>query len=399
MPIQQKSLSMPETEAISNAEILRIDDELWEQLIELTDGAAALCYQCGVCTASCPWGLVRQRPLTVRTLMHQAQLGLKDENGSLWLCTTCAQCEVYCPRGVNIADVFRSLRTVAWENRYPEAGLPALLWSIFWNNNPWSQPPNQRAQWAANLNIPIFNPEEHELLLYIGCTSSYDQRAQKIASALVHLLRAGGVEFGYLGEEEPCCGESVLSVGHKHYFAEVAARTAQVFRERGVTNLVTISPHCYDVFRNHYDINSGDFQPLHYTQYLASLVTEGRLNFERSLDARITFQDPCYLGRVNSEYEAPRLILDSIPGVELVEMESSAQDGLCCGGGGGRMWLETPLGERFSDLRVDQAVQTGAAMLGTACPFCVACLEDSLKGKNIEQIEVCDIAEIAARAI
>lgn len=390
---------MPEIEGVPSEEILRIDDELWEQLIELTDGAAALCYQCGVCTASCPWGLVRQQPLSVRALLHQAQLGLKGNNGSLWLCTTCAQCEAYCPRGVNITDVFRSLRTVAWEHHHPEVGLPSLLWSIFWNNNPWSQPPNQRVQWAGNLNIPIFNPHKHELLLYIGCTSSYDQRSQKIATALVHLLRAAGVEFGYLGEEEPCCGESVLSVGHKPYFTEVAAHTAEVFQERGVTNLVTISPHCYDVFRNHYPSYSPDFRPLHYTQYLAGLITEGRLGFERSQNVRITFQDPCYLGRINTEYAAPRQILNSIPGVELVEMESSAQDGLCCGGGGGRMWLETPLGERFSDLRVEQAFQTGAAVLGTACPFCVTCLEDSLKGSGNKGLEVCDVAEIAARAL
>jgi Fe-S oxidoreductase len=388
-----------ELEGVSSENILRIDDELWEQLIELTDGAAALCYQCGVCTASCPWGLVRQKPLSVRTLLHQAQLGLQGENGSLWLCTTCAQCEAYCPRGVNIPDVFRSLRTVAWDNRSPEEGLPSLLWSLFWNNNPWSQPPNQRAQWATNLEIPIYNPDEHELLLYIGCTASYDQRAQKIATALVKLLRAGGVEFGYLGEEEPCCGESALSVGHKPYYAEIAAQTAQVFQDRRVAKLVTISPHCYDVFRNHYPTFSSEFQPAHYTQSLASLVAEGRLNFYGSLDVRVTFQDPCYLGRINTEYGAARQILNSIPGVELVEMESVAQDGLCCGGGGGRMWLETPLGERFSDLRVDQALQTGAAVLGTACPFCITCLEDSLKGKNIEQIEVCDIAELAVRAL
>lgn len=390
---------MADFEQATDEEVLLIDDELWEQLIELTDGAAALCFQCGVCTAICPWGLVRQKPLSVRTLMRQAQLGLQEKNGSLWLCTNCAQCEAYCPRGVNIVDVFRSLRTVAWENRNPEKGLPSLMWSIFWNDNPWSQPPTQRALWANNLDIPIFNPQEHEVMLYIGCTSSYDQRAQKIASALVHILRGAGVEFGFLGEEEPCCGEAVLSVGHKHYFEEVAAKTAQVFQERGVTRLVTISPHCYDVFRNHYPPFSNGFQPLHYTQYLFNLISEGRLQFMKPLDLQVTFQDPCYLGRINQEYQAPREILKSIPGVELVEMENSAEDALCCGGGGGRMWLETPIGERFSDLRVEQAVQTGADILAAACPFCVACLEDSLKVRKTENFEVRDIAEIAARAL
>jgi Fe-S oxidoreductase len=384
---------------VSGEEVPIIDDQLWEQLVELTNGAVALCYQCGVCTATCPWGLVRQQPLSVRTLMRQAQLGLQSENGSLWLCTTCAQCEAYCPRGVNIADVFRSLRTVAWEKRHPEKGLPTLLWSIFWNNNPWSQPPTQRARWASKLNIPIFNPDEHEVLLYVGCTCSYDQRAQKIAAALVHVLRAAGVEFGFLGEEEPCCGEAALSVGHKDYFAEVAAHTMQVFLARGVTQLVTISPHCYDVFRNHYPLEVDEFQPHHYTQYLSYLMAEGRLALAQPVDLRVTFQDPCYLGRINGEFQAPRQILQSIPGIQLVEMEHNAEDSLCCGGGGGRMWLETPPGERFSDLRVEQAVRTEAEMLVTACPFCITCLEDSLKAQKRTPIEVRDIAEIAVMAV
>jgi Fe-S oxidoreductase len=331
--------------------------------------------------------------------MRQAQLGLQGENGSLWLCTTCAQCEAYCPRGVNIADVFRSLRTVAWGNRKPESGLPSMLWSIFWNNNPWSQPPTQRALWASKLNLPIFNGREHKVLLYIGCTPSYDQRAQKIAVALVRLLRRAGVEFGILGDEEPCCGEAVLSVGHKHYFAEVAAQTTKIFKDWDVSQLVTISPHCYDVFRNHYPSHAGEFQPLHYTQYLSKLIAEGRLKLEQPLDLKVTFQDPCYLGRINGEYNAPRQTLGSIPGIELIEMENTSTDGLCCGGGGGRMWLETPLGERFSDLRVEQAVNTGADLLATACPFCITCLEDSLKARKGAPIEVLDIAEIAARAL
>jgi Fe-S oxidoreductase len=300
---------------------------------------------------------------------------------------------------VNIADVFRGLRTVAWDNHNPEKGLPSLLWSIYWNNNPWTQPPNQRAQWAASLNIPIFNPQEHEALLYVGCTSSYDRRGQKIAAALVQLLRSAGVEFGFLGDEEPCCGEAVLSVGHQHYFEEVAAQTAQVFNEQGVSKLVTISPHCFDVFKNHYPATMEGIQPQHYTQYLAELVEEGRLRFEQAFAERVTFQDPCYLGRINNEYDAPRSLLAVIPEVELVEMEQTAEDGLCCGGGGGRMWLETPLGERFSDLRVEQAVQTGASVLAAACPFCITCLEDSLKAHPAENLVVRDIAEIAAKSL
>lgn len=376
-----------------------IDDAHWERLVSLTGGEAALCYQCGVCTALCPWGLVRDEALSVRGYMRRLQLGLDDGNEDLWLCTTCAQCEMGCPRGIHVADMFRALRSTAWERNDVVSGLPSLLWSLYWNDNPWSQPPSQRALWAADLELPIFDPQEHEILLYIGCTSSYDRRAQKIGRALVRVLRAAGVRFGWLGVEEPCCGEAALSVGHKSYFEEIAARTAKNFQERGVKRLVAISPHCYDVFKNHYPSNSADFQPLHYTQLLAELVEEKRLQFNRPLEGRMTFQDPCYLGRHNNEYRAPRHVLSTIPGVELVEMTNSSETALCCGGGGGRMWLETAPGERFSDLRVKGAVNTGAAYLATACPFCIVCLEDSAKGMKLENLQVMDVAEIVDLAL
>lgn len=380
---------------------LVIDDELWEELLELTDGAAALCYQCGVCTATCPWGLVKQEPLSVRAFMRRAQAGIEDKNESLWLCTTCAQCEAYCPRGVEIVDVFRGMRYIAWKQRTALKGLPSLLWSVYWNNNPWSQPPSHRSQWAKNLDIPIFDPREHEVLYYVGCTASYDRRAQKIALSLVEVLRAAGVRFGFLGDDEPCCGESVLNVGHKPYFQEIAAHTSQVFQDYGVTKLVTLSPHCYDVFKNHYPrfVGQDGILPYHYTQYLDQLVAEGRLKFDRPLDMRVTFQDPCYLARHNAEHDAPRRLLSAIPGIEFVEMLNCGVDGLCCGGGGGRMWMETEAGERFSDLRVQDAVQTRAAVLSTACPFCIVCLEDSIKALKVEDLEVLDVVEIAAMAL
>lgn len=386
---------------MSQHEGILIDHVIWERLIELTDGAAALCFQCGVCTATCPWGEIKEKPLSVRAFMRQAQLGFRNGNEELWLCTTCAQCEAYCPRGVNISDVFRGLRTIAWEQRTTMEGLPSLLWSVYWNNNPWAQPPSQRSGWTKGLDIPSFDPLKHEVLLYVGCTSSYDRRAQSIARALVKLLQAAGVTFGYLGDDEPCCGESVLSVGHKPYFQEIAQSTLAVFQNRGINDLVTVSPHCYDVFKNHYPImeNGNRITPYHYTEYLKGLIDDDRLGFTKQMNFKVTFQDPCYLGRHNNVYQAPREILTAIPEVELVEMDNHGLDGLCCGGGGGRMWLETPVGERFSDLRVKQAAQTEANYLVTACPFCAVCLEDSAKMKNGKSLQVLDVAEIAAMAI
>jgi Fe-S oxidoreductase len=378
---------------------LVIDDRTWEKLIELTDGAAAVCFQCGVCTACCPWGLVKAETISVRAFIRQAQLGIKNGNDDLWLCTTCSQCETYCPRGVAIADVFRGLRYLAWEQNQAHSGLPTLLWSVYWNNNPWEQPPSQRTAWAKDLSPPKFDPSQHELLYYVGCTASYDNRAQKVARALVEIFNAAEVPFGTLGEDEPCSGEEVLSVGHKPYFHEIAEKAGQVFEQHQVTRLVTSDPHSYDAFKQHYP---RAIQPLHYTQYLAQLVDQGRLDLKSvaaDFKAKVTYHDPCYLSRHNHETEAPRRVLEALPGVTLVEMENTGVDTLCCGGGGGRMWLETEAGERFSDLRVAEALDTGADILVTACPYCIACIEDSVKGQGIKDLAVLDLAEVVAMAM
>ena len=384
---------------LENTQPILLDDDLWEELMEVTQGAISPCYQCGVCTATCPWGIVREQVFSVRSLIRNAQLGLMEGFDDLWTCTSCAQCEATCPRGVPIVEVIRGLRYLLWKRRNLLEGLPSALWSIFWNNNPWAQPPSHRAQWAKNIDLPYFEPSQHEILLYIGCTPSYDRRAQQIAYALVKILHQSEVAFGILGEDEPCCGEAVLSLGHRPYFEELAEKSSQIFQEKGVSKLVTISPHCYDVFSNHYPKIEPGFEPLHYTQFLSGLLHEGKLEFTRSVDQKITFHDPCYLGRWNQEYEAPRRILETIPGMTMVEMERYGPDALCCGGGGGRMWMETPIGERFSDLRVKEAKATGASTIATSCPYCIACLEDSIKAQKIENLKVLDIAEIAVKAL
>lgn len=390
---------MSQTDQLSAEEAIVVDDDLWEELIALTGGTASACFQCGVCTAICPWGLVKEKTVSVRTLMHEAQLGLSNANDDLWLCTSCAQCEAYCPRGVSIVEVIRGLRYLAWQRRNTPRGLPSVLWSVYWNNNPWSQPPSQRTLWAKNLDLPTYDAARHEILLYVGCTASYDQRVQRVARSVIRLLNAAGVRFGVLGDDEPCCGEAALNVGHKPYFQEIAQQTARVFREKGVTRLVTISPHCYDVFKSHYSKFNEFLTPIHYTQYLSTLVEDSRLRLTRPVELKVTYHDPCYLSRHNGEVQAPRRVLRAIPGVELVEMKHTGPDTLCCGGGGGRMWLETAAGERFSDIRVKEALATDASVLVTACPFCIVCLEDSVKSQRIQALTVMDVAELAAQAL
>jgi Fe-S oxidoreductase len=300
---------------------------------------------------------------------------------------------------VPVIDVIRGLRYLIWEQRATPEGTPSVLWSVYWNDNPWFQPPSQRSQWAKDLQIEAFDADRHELLFFVGCAASFDRRAQKISQALVRLFQAAEIPFGTLGDEEPCCGESVLSLGHRRYFKELAQETAALLEQRSVGTLVTTSPHCYDVFRNAYPRYSERFEALHYTHVLWDKIQRGELAFSQSAELKVTYQDPCLLGRRNGSYDAPRQILQSIPGLELREMAHSGREALCCGGGGGRMWMETPPDQRFGDLRVEEALETGADVIATACPYCVACLEDSIKAQKVDRLRVLDIAEIAAAHI
>jgi Fe-S oxidoreductase len=392
---------MSQLEPVSSQARIEINDEKWRLLGSLTGGAAAPCYQCGVCTAICPWSRLRGQTTSVRQMMRRAQLGLPGDGEELWLCTACGQCEASCPRGIDITRVIRGLRNLAWRERRTPTGLPAVLWSLYWNNNPWAQPPSSRALWAKDLDLPSFDPEVHEILLYVGCTASYDRRSQKIARAVVRLLEAARVSFGYLGEDEPCCGEAALSLGHQPFFSELAGRALDVFREKRVSHLVTISPHCFDSFKHHYPVyHSGDqvIQIRHYSQYLNQLIEDGRLKWGNTIEKRLTIHDPCILSRRDGETDILRTILKSIEGLAVVEMEHHGADALCCGGGGGRMFLETKAQERFADLRLDEALECQADIMATACPFCISCLEDSAKSSR-EKIEVLDLAEIAVMAL
>ena len=377
-------------------DVITLDDALSERIMEATNGAVAPCYQCGVCTATCPWGLLQDEPVNVRRLMHRAQLGIDQEDGAMWWCTTCRACEELCPRDVPIADVMLALRGMAWKDKQVPEGLSSVMWAMYWDGNPWRRPPSQRTAWCKGMEVPRFTPDT-EVLFYVGCTASFDTRSQKVARSIARVLDAAGVSFGTLGEDEPCCGDAAYGLGQHDYLRQIIDTNTRLFTEEGVRTIVTTSAHCYDMFANHYP-KDAQLQPMHYTQYFANLIEEGRLSFEKPFEAELTFHDPCYLGRANDVYDEPRKVLSAIPGVTLVEMERSRENALCCGGGGGRMWVDTKAGERFGDLRVADAAGTGANTLVTACPHCIACLEDSLKVAG-STMRVMDVAEVVAAAL
>ena len=358
------------------------------------------CFQCGVCTAACPWSLVQPGKNPVRRIIRAAQLGEIDAYESLWPCTTCAVCDTLCPRGVPVSSVIRALRYQGWLAREVPEGYPSILWSLYWNGNPLQQPPSLRGRWAEKLDIPEFAPDRHEIMYYVGCTVSYDGRAQKVAKALLRLFEAAGVRYGILADE-PCCGEAALSLGHRPYYEDLVGDAFRKFRERGVKRLVTTSPHCYDAFLQA-DPEANADAPIHvshYTEFLDALVRDQRLSFRKSLDLTVTYHDPCYLGRHHREFDAPRRVLGAIPGVKPVEMAHAGPDAICCGGGGGGMWQDVPPDERMANVRVLEALDTGAQVIVTSCPYCITCLEDGLKALKKAEVKVLDLAEIAAMAL
>jgi len=223
---------------------------------------------------------------------------------------------------------------------------------------------------------------------------------KKVAKATANILNLAGVDFGILGPKENCCGESIRKTGDEELFKRLAKENIKTFIDNGVKKILVSSPHCYHTFKNEYPEFRVNFDVVHISQYLFELVNEGRLQLKKDYRKKVTYHDPCYLGRHNGIYDEPRGVLKKIPGLELNEMVESSSDSLCCGGGGGRVWMETQKGERFSDLRIEQALGVGAEVLATSCPYCITMLEDSRVTMDVtEKIEVKDITEIIQEVI
>lgn len=359
-----------------------------------------LCYQCATCTASCPWSFVA--PLNMRELIHLAQLGLDGyESEELWKCTTCGTCVERCPRGVGIITLVRSIRMMIGESGLIPPTLRGVLGSARGDGNPWKGDREDRNRWAARAGIEAFDAARHEYLLYACCMPSYDPRAKKSVLALARVLRAAGVSFGMLGSEESCCGESVRKIGSEQTFARLATDNSELFARRKARKLLVTSPHCFYTFKNEYPAHGAeDLEVVHAAQLLARLLEQGRLQPVKPQQATVAFHDPCYLGRHSEIFDAPRKVLAALPGVTCVELHRTRESSLCCGGGGGRMWMETEAGERFSDLRLPEALAVGADVLATACPYCVQMLEDSrLSLGHQDQIEVRELCELVADSL
>lgn len=355
------------------------------------------CIQCGTCTGSCP--VARKTNLNIRKYMREVatfgQLTQHSQN-EVWSCTTCSTCGVRCPKELNPYEFLIDIRSLAVEEGTIAPTIRDALESIFKNGNPWGRVRNKRSEWSQGINIKPMS-QETEILLYVGCTSAYDPRVQIVPKSMALLLEHAGVSFGVMGDEESCCGSEVYGMGEKGLFEFLVEENMKSFSKFGVKKVVTTCPHGYHVFKNRY--NQTAFETLHHTQFLAQLVSAGKLRLSKTAERRVVYHDPCFLGKQNGIYEEPRKAIECVPGVKLLEFDRNRARSVCCEGGGGRMWIDIP-GERLAETRVKDAAEIGADTLAVACPYCLLTFEDAVKTTGLEgKLQIMDVAELLSLAV
>jgi Fe-S oxidoreductase/nitrate reductase gamma subunit len=399
----------------------KLEDFSRGQLLDLD-----ACIRCGRCLENCPANL-SEKPLApkrnfddLRAHMEEKKALLQEKKtegedptpkpliggviseDTIWSCTTCMACETVCPAYIPTLDKIIEMRRnlVLMESRFP-AEVQLVFKNMENNSNPWGIGRGLRAEWAQGLEVKKYSEEKDpEFLFWVGCAGSFDERNKKVSTALVKILKAAGIRFGILGTEEECCGDSARRIGNEYLFYTLAHTNIEILKSHQIKRILTICPHCFHTLKNEYAQFGADYQVIHYTQLLAELLAQGKLKLNKPIDQVITYHDSCYLGRGNQVYEAPRTILNSIPGLKTVEMERNHNRSFCCGAGGGRMWMEEKIGTRINQMRTDQVLQTGAALLGTACPYCLTMLTDGIKEKNQEgKISVFDLSELISQSM
>jgi len=404
--------------------VTTINEFTWKQLLDLD-----ACTRCGRCQDQCP-AYLSEKPLTPKKLVQDLKNHLQNEGNillgkkgtaegeqgltplignaitpdELWSCTSCMACMEQCPVFVEqipkVVDLRRYL--VMMESSFPSE-VAGVFRNMEVNSNPWGIGLASRGDWAKPLNVPILSEVEDkdiDILYYVGCSGSFDDRNKKVAVAFVQVLQAAGVRFAILGAEEKCCGDSARRMGNEYLFQQLAQDNIEAMKKYGVTKVVTTCPHGYNIIKNEYPQLGGTFEVYHHSEFLARLIAEGRLPLVNPVEQRITYHDSCYLGRYNGLYSEPRTVINSIGGAGLVEMERTGERSFCCGAGGGRMWMEEHLGKRINHLRFEDALKTKAGTIGTACPFCLTMLDDATKDKEMEEsIAVQDITELIVQAL
>ncbi len=401
-----------------------IEEFTWKQLLDLD-----ACTMCGRCTSVCP-AHATGKPLDPREIVLKsgevmaatashapggkvsaplsADSEIKINANSLferitaeeiWSCTSCKACDEICPVNIEILDKILDMR------RYlslMESNFPAQLGNAYRamenQGNPWGMSQTDRGEWAKDLDVEILDPGApltSEYLYWVGCAGSFDDKNKKVTQSMAKLLKRAGIDVAILGPSEMCTGDSARRSGNEYLFQMLAMPNVEMLNTMGVRKIITQCPHCFNTLKNEYPQLGGNYEVIHHSQLLEDLIEAGTLDVSNaSLEERITYHDSCYLGRHNDVYVAPRKVVGSIKGIEIIEMPRNGTKGMCCGAGGARMWMEEDIGTKVNDERAREAIATGATRIATACPFCYIMLDDGVKGagKDESEIKVGDIA-------
>ena len=406
---------------------VKIEDFTWKQLFD-TDA----CTVCGRCTSVCP-AHATGKPLDPREIVlkvgevmaatgsppvsppvgvvgdiHVAADSVFERISSeeIWACTSCKACDEICPVNIEILDKILDMRRylTLMESDFP-AELGNTYRSMENSGNAYGLNQGDRGDWADQLEgvdiVEAGSPLDHEYLYFVGCAGSFDDRNKKTSRALAKLLQRAGIDFAILGPSELCNGDQARRSGNEYIFQMLAMQNVETFNSMGVTKIITQCPHCFNVIKNDYPQLGGNYEVMHHSQLLDELVRDGRLSLAgASLEERVTYHDSCYLGRHNDVYLAPRRVVGSLAGIDLVEMPRNGTRGMCCGAGGARMWMEESTGKKVNTERSQEAIATGATRIAVACPFCYVMFDDGVKGEGKdEEVRVQDIAEILWDAI
>ena len=409
-------------EHVDSLGIATIDKLTWKQNLDLY-----ACVVCGNCQELCP-AYTTGKPLNPKKVIQDlkkqllkagpelvkakakgepapenvnvtlaGKVVLEDE---IWACTTCGACDTVCPVWVQHIDKIVDLRRNLVEQSILPETAKATLQSIERRGHPWRGTTLNRTDWTRGLNIKTLAEDPKvDILYWVGCTEALDERGIKIAQSIAKIMQQAGINFGILGTEESCCGDPARRLGDEVLYQTQAQKNIEILKGYNVKKIVTGCPHCYNTIKNEYPQFDGNFEVIHHTELIAGLLKEGKIKIAKGDYGSITFHDPCYLGRHNDIYQQPRQILKSLADTKLVEMEMNKKRAFCCGGGGGRLWLEERIGQRISENRIDQVIATKAQMVATACPYCLQMFEDAVKSKQVQEtLKVKDIAELIAES-
>lgn len=405
---------IPDMENQESFGLVKIEDLSWKQLMDLD-----ACMGCGRCQDACP-AYNTGKPLTPKGLVRELRLHMEDRfvygkseeecsiydrlsDDFIWSCTTCGACMEKCPAYIEHIDKIVEARRylTLMEGRIPEEMALALR-NMENNFNPWGVGFASRADWLKEAGVPIMSEKgQAEYLLWVGCAGSYDDRYKKVMKALIEILNSAGVDFAVLGVEEKCCGDSARRLGNEYLFEMLAMENVETLKGYGIKKIITACPHGYHVLKNEYPQYGWEGEVYHHTQFILSLIRNGKIKLKKGITLCTTYHDSCYLGRHNGIYDEPREILkEVVSAAKYKELERNRENGFCCGAGGGRMWLEEKIGKRINIERAEEIVRVGAELVVTACPFCLTMFEDGIKviGKE-EQVQRKDIAEIVREAM